>query len=121
MPSLFNMFAYENLLQPGGLIVILDAQALSFVETGTAPDQTGKFQKYAVIDTEAFIIHPRVPSASLTPAAAVDLAHLDDIIAEILDEVDEDVNVEYYIDTFVMKGNPAVSDTKLLVVEYIFL
>ena len=64
----------------------------SFVETGTAPDQDGNFQKYAEIDTKGSFHHPPTGTVlkSDFPAAAVDLAHLDDIIAEILDEDDDE-------------------------------
>jgi hypothetical protein len=64
----------------------------SFVETGTAPDQASKFQKYAETDTKGSFHHPPTGTVlkSDFPAAAVDLAHRDDIIAEILDEDDDE-------------------------------
>ena len=60
----------------------------SFVETGTAPDQDGNL-KSAEIDTKGS--YQRVPSVSIAfPAAAVDLEHLNDIIADILYEDKEE-------------------------------
>ena len=67
----------------------------SFVDTGTTSDEDGKFRRYAATDTKgSFHLLPTgTVRKSDFPAERVNLAHLDNLIAEMINGEEDDTDL----------------------------